>query len=111
MNQADYEAQISAEVLAECESFDLIRNRFTYTIFVSRSKGRGRSRSRLSEIELISDEQETARRFYSWNKFPFDTKATEVYEGVNIDGLDAERLLMAEIPKRAKRGSKNGNDA
>lgn len=100
----DYEAQIEAEMLAEVETHDFINGRFTYVIFVSRSKGKNRKRPHITEVELISDKQESARRFYSWHRFPFDTKGSDVYASTRLDGLEAEARLMREIPMKAKRG-------
>ncbi len=100
----DYEAQIEAEMLAEVETHDFINGRFTYVTFVSKSKGKNKKRSHITEVELISDKQESARRFYSWNRFPFDTKGSDVYGSTHLDGLEAEQRLMREIPMKAKRG-------
>lgn len=104
LRDPNYESQIATEVLAETEAHDFINGRFTYVIFVSKSKGKNRKRSHITEVELISDKQECARRFYSWNRFPFDTKATDVYADTTLDGLEAEARLMREIPLKAKRG-------
>ncbi len=103
MSLLEWEAEIIEEVLAEVRANDLIHQRFSYIIFVSSSKGRGKKRKHPSEIELIRDHQEPEKRFYSWDRFPFDEKATDVYQGFNIDGLEMDARLRNEIPEKGRR--------
>lgn len=108
MTLSQWEEEIIAEVLAEVSANDPIHRRFVYVAFVSTSKGRdkkgrGKKRRYSTEVELIRDREEPYKRFYSWNRFPFDEKATDVYQGHNIDGLEMDAKLRREIPERGER--------
>ncbi len=88
----DWEREIDAEVRVELAQHDPIKLRFNYHYFVSRSKGRGRKRQRWEEVELIADLDEPRRpsRYYSYHKFPWDTKATEALPHIDRDEAEGE---------------------
>jgi len=100
------------EALSEAEEdilpdlWDPIQDRFTYVCFVSRSKGRHRKRSKLVEVELISDRYESGNRWYTYNKFPWDTKSSEALSHTpgssswSCDNLEAEEELKRRITRR-----------
>jgi hypothetical protein len=103
-----------AEVWQELRRVNPVSIRFSYVLFVSRSKGRGRKRKRLkgrgpnrrrkslTEIELIEDTLGRPGRFRLFDRFPFDTTATEVFPFMD-DGLAAEARLRKEIPIYGRR--------
>ena len=78
-----------------------VEARFQRHHFVSTSRGRSkgvgrrltapRSRQKLEEVTLIADtmEPERPQRWQTERLFPFDTKATEVYDD---SGAESERL-------------------
>jgi len=85
-NEQDYRDWAEAEVEAEVRANDPVCQRFEYIYFVSKSKGRGRKRKRWKEVELIEDRYTGVTR--SWNRFPFDEVATEVFPNLPKDLVD-----------------------
>lgn len=69
----------------------------SYVCFLSNSKGRGRRRKYPAEVELITDKR--IPRTYTWNRFPFDDKATEILKGVE----NPEGELMRRIPLQCRK--------
>ena len=106
----DWMEQIEAEVIEEAQAGDPVYARFRYKQFVSRSrgrsKGRGRPRSdrplprrKWIEVELVNDkvEKKSPPVWTTFEKVPFDTLATEVY-----DNPDAEsERLRQDIRERS----------
>jgi hypothetical protein len=74
--QYQYEQSIIKQMQKETQQCDPVFERFKYISFFSRSKGRGRKRKVWEDVELISI---SAGHFQSFNKFPFDVYATEIF--------------------------------
>ena len=85
--------EVSKELSTNCP----VRKRFNVASFVSASKGRKRKRNRLKEIILVEDTYEGLERFTLYENLSFDTLATEVYQGSQLDGLELEAKLRKEI--------------
>jgi hypothetical protein len=88
-----YWAAVEAEVAEELRLQDPVRQRFRYVCFVSKSKGRGRKRRNWVEVELVSESN--GKRWTSFDKVPWDCKATEVFP--NQDPREVERMLMDQV--------------
>lgn len=96
------ELSIQQEIQDEVDSQHPVAMRFRYAYFTSKSKGKGRKRRHWEEVELINDRYTDIYRWISWDKFPFDEKAGETYQGQYETDEEREQL-MNDIPRYAKR--------
>ena len=105
----NWQIKILNETEKEYKQSSKLHQEIKYVCFVSKSKGRRyrkdgswsrRLRRRWIEVELINYRN---TGWHSWNKFPFDEVATELYGKYYSDGLevDATRALMEDV-KRCK---------
>ena len=97
----DEENDIIDEVYSEFLLLHPVYNRFKYVSFVSKSKGHNKLRRKWKEVELISDNYISSKKYVSWHKFGFDIISTEVYP--EMCGIDAENRLIKENPLCARR--------
>lgn len=74
---------------------DPVYQRFHYRQFVSKSKGRGRKRKHWKEVELVNDVNKGIRKWFTWDRYPFDDAATETCGYVE----NPTEYLMRRIPQ------------
>ena len=87
------ERRVYEECCRDYNQNDPVHRDIRYVYFVSRSKGRGRKRREPVEVSLLSYRKGP---FTSWNKFPFDDRATECL-GRSVSPENAETEFIKQI--------------
>lgn len=98
-----YYKEVETEVMAEVMENNRIHQLVRFHSFVSKSKGRRNGKQRIrrcwKEVDLVSYGKPG---FTSWDRFPFDEYAPEIF-GRSVPADEAEEHLKEAIPRFARR--------